>query len=124
IELYDISIDGAAPYADSSLLRADSVTVGVTIGSLWHRSWYVNDIQIHRPVIHVLADRNGQTNMPHPASSKSSSGNNFNIFDLGVRHLALQQGEVYYNNQKSDLSADLHDLAVQIGFAVSERKYS
>ncbi len=123
LELYDVSISGAPPYADSSLLRADSLRVGVTISSLWHRSWYVNDIQIQRPVIHVLAYRDGQTNLPHPPSGKSSSGN-FDIFQLGVRHLALQQGEIYYNNQKSDLAADLHDLAVQIGFAVSEKKYS
>jgi translocation and assembly module TamB len=124
LEFYDISVDGASPYANPSLLRADSLRIGITVSSLLHRSWYVNELEIHRPIVHVFADRNGQTNMPHPASSNSSSGNSFDIFKLGVRHLALQQGEVYYNNQKTDLAADLHDLAVQVGFSVPEQKYS
>jgi translocation and assembly module TamB len=123
LELYDISISGAPPYADSSLLRADSLRVGVTISSLWHRNWYVNEVEIQRPMVRVFADRNGQTNLPHPSGSKSSSGN-FDIFQLGVRHLSLQQGEIYYNDEKSNLAADLHDLAVQIGFTVPARKYS
>jgi len=123
VELSDVSINGTPPYGNSSLLRADSLRVGVTISSMWHRSWYVNDIQIQRPIVHVLADSNGQTNLPHPSSSKSSSGN-FDIFQLGVRHLSLQQGEIYYNNAKSNLAADLHDLALQIGFSVAEQKYS
>jgi translocation and assembly module TamB len=123
LELYDISISGAPPYTDSSLLRADSLRVGVTISSLWHRNWYVNDGEIQRPIVRVFADRSGQTNLPRPSSSKSSSGN-FDIFQLGVRHLSLQQGEIYYNDEKSNLAADLHDLAVQIGFAIQKRKYS
>jgi len=123
LELYDVSISGTPPYADSSLLRADLLRVGVTISSLWHRKWYVNDVEIQRPVVRVLANRNGQTNLPHPSRGKSSSGN-FDIFQLGVRHFALQQGEIYYNDQKNSLTADLHDLAVQIGFAVQQQKYA
>ena len=40
------------------------------------------------------------------------------MFDLGIRHLLLERGEIYYNNRKSELSADLHDLALQSSFAL------
>src|SRR5262249_44117452 len=49
VELYNIVVNGTAPYADPPLLQADSFRVQVTISSLWHHSWYVNDVQIERP---------------------------------------------------------------------------
>jgi translocation and assembly module TamB len=123
IELYDIVIQGAAPYADPPLVQADRLRVQVTISSLWHRNWYVNDIEIERPIVRMFVDQQGQTNLPH-TSNKKSSNSNVDIFQLGVRHLSLQQGEVYYNDQKSDLAADVHDLAFQVGLGVLEKKYS
>jgi translocation and assembly module TamB len=124
VELYGIVVEGAPPNTTPPLLQADSLRVGVTISSLLHRTWYVNDIEINRPVVRVIADRNGQTNLPHPPPSKSGSKSTFDIFQIGVRHLLLQQGELYHNDQKSALSADLHDLALQMGFATAEKKYS
>ena len=46
------------------------------------------------------------------------------MFDLGIRHLLLERGEIYYNNRKSDLSADLHDLSLQSSFALLTNSYS
>jgi translocation and assembly module TamB len=124
LELYGVVVHGAPPYADPPLLQADLLRVQVTINSFWHRDWYVNDVLIEHPVVRVLADTHGQTNLPHASSSATSSESNFDVFDLGVRHLALTQGEIYYQDHKRDLSADVHDLAVQIGFAPAAKKYS
>ena len=44
------------------------------------------------------------------------------MFDLGIRHLLLERGEIYYNNRKSELSADLHDLMLQSGFELTDEK--
>ena len=46
------------------------------------------------------------------------------MFDLGIRHLLLERGEIYYNNRKSELSADVHDLALQSSFALLTKSYS
>jgi translocation and assembly module TamB len=124
VELYGVVIHGAEPYPDPPLLQADVLRVQVTISSLWHRSWYVNDLLVGHPVLRVFADRRGQTNLPHPSKSDSNATSSANVFDLGIRHFALTQGEIYYNDQKSDLSADVHELALQVGFAALEQKYS
>jgi translocation and assembly module TamB len=124
LELYGVVVYGAPPYSNPPLLQTDLLRVQVTISSFWHRSWYVNDVLVEHPVVRVLADKHGQTNLPRPSSSTPSSGSSFNIFDLGIRHLALTQGEISYQDHKSDLNADLHDLAVQIGFAPDVKKYS
>lgn len=123
LELHGLAVSGAPPFENSSLLQVDSLKVGVTVSSLLHRTWYVNDIEIQHPVARILADKNGQTNLPHSQSSQSSSGK-VDIFQLGVRHISLQNGEMYYNGQKSNLTADLHELALTTDFAVPDKKYS
>src|SRR5262249_22652125 len=123
VELSNIAISGAAPYQSPALLTADSLRIGVTVSSLLHRSWYVNDIAVAHPVVLIFTDHAGQPNLPH-SGTKSSSQSNFDIFQLGVRNASIRNGEIYYNNRKSDLDADVHDLGVQIGFAAIQQKYS
>ena len=124
IALHNLVVHGGAPYPNPPLLAADLVRLQITISSLWHLDWYVNDVQIHHPVVRVFADNQGRNNLPHPPSKNSSSGSNFNVFTLGIRHLLLGQGNVYYNNRESKLAADLHDLEFHLGFAPADSKYS
>lgn len=122
VTLYALVVYGAPPYATPPLLQAALVTAQVTITSIWHRSWYMNEIRIERPVVHIFADNQGRTNLPVSPNPKSQS--KIDIFQLGIRHFLLDEGEAYYNSEKSGLSADLHDLALRVGFTESERKYS
>ena len=124
VELYDIVVHGAAPYTDPPLLQADLFRVQLTINSLWHHRWYVNDVQIKRPIVHIFADNQGGTNLPKPSPKEPSSKSNIDLFELGVRRLVLERGEVYYNDQKSDLAADVHEFAFQSSFGLLEKKYS
>jgi translocation and assembly module TamB len=124
LELYDVVVHGAAPYENPPLLQADLLRVDVTISSLARRIWYVNDVRIEHPVMHVFADRDGHTNIPASKKKNPNQQSETNIFDLGIRHLLLERGEAYYNNQKSDLSADLRELFFQSHFDPMQKRYS
>src|SRR5262249_19303189 len=45
------------------------------------------------------------------------------VFDLGIRHVMLGNGAVYYNDQKSSLAADLHDFEFQSTFDPGMKTY-
>ena len=125
VDLYGVIVDGAAPYADPPLLQAEALHFGVTVTSLLHKSWYVGDVRIEHPVVRLFADRNGHTNLPTPnGQGEQSSHAGSSVFDLGIRHLLLERGEIYYNNRKSELSADLHDLTLQSSFELLRKSYS
>ncbi len=124
IDLYDVMVHGAVPYSDSPLLQADAIHVGVTVTSLLHKAWYVSDVCIERPVVRIFAGRDGRTNLPPPKKEKPGAQAKMDVFDLGIRHLLLERGEIYYNNRKSDLSADFHDLMLQSGFEPLTKSYS
>ncbi len=123
LDLYGLTVHGAAPYPDPPLLQVAHAEVGVRIVSVLHRKWYLDSLVVDRPVVKVFTDAHGVTNIPVIKSSSSSSSNT-TIFDLGIRHAVLDQGAVYYNNRQSVLSADLHNVDLRASFDSTLQKYS
>jgi translocation and assembly module TamB len=122
LDLYGITVDGAAPYANPSLLQVDHVEVGVRIVSILHGKWYLKSFRVDRPIVRVFVDAHGMSNIPSLKSSSNSSSTN--IFDLAIRRAVLDHGEVYYNDRQSPLTADLHDVEFQASFNSLLEKYS
>jgi len=122
LEIYNLTVRGTETDPGRPLLYSPHILVGVTIDSLMHRKWHLRDVQVHNPVAHLLVNRDGTTNLPK--SSKKSSGNNTNLFDLAIRRLVLDQGEVYYNDRKTPLEAELHNLDLRASYAPGAGQYS
>ena len=123
LDLYGLTVDGAAPYSNPPLLQVDHAEAGVRIVSILRRKWYLDSFRVDRPIVRVVVDAYGVSNIPVFKSSGSSSSNT-SLFDLGVRHVVLDRGEIYYNNKQSALSADLHDAEFQAVFDILLQKYS
>ncbi len=118
LDLYGLTVEGAGPGANRPLLQADHGHFDVGITSIFHREWYVDEITIDRPVVTLIVDQNGNTNLPNLPQSNSSS--NTNVFDLGIRHLLLDRGEVYVNDKKLPLYADVHDLHLKSSYDTTD----
>lgn len=121
LDLYGLTVLGADPYSRPPLLHVSHIELGVLVVSLLHRKWYLDNVRVDHPVVRVSTDTHGVSNLPKP---KSGGGSKTNVFDLGVRHALLDQGEVYFNDRKSDLEADLHDVDFRSSFDTSQQKYS
>ena len=123
LDLYGLTVHGAAPYPNPPLLQVAHAEVGVRIVSVLHQKWYLDSFVLDRPVVKIFADAHGVTNIPVIKSSGSSSSNT-SLFDLGIRHAVLDQGAVYYNDRQSVLSADLHNVDFRASFNSLLQKYS
>ncbi len=118
-----LMVEGAAPFANPPLLTLDHGEIGVRIVSLWQRKWYLENIVVDRPIVRVFVDKDGRSNLPTLKSSGDSSSST-SIFDLAIRHMVLDRGEVYYNDRKSVLSADLHDVDLRTTFDNAQKMYA
>jgi translocation and assembly module TamB len=123
LDIYGLTVHGAAPYPDPPLLQVAHAEVGVRIVSVLSRKWYLDSVVIDQPVVKVFTDAHGVSNIPTIKSSGSSSSNT-SLFDLGIRHAVLDQGAVYYNDRQSVLSADLHNVDFRAAFDSLQQKYS
>jgi translocation and assembly module TamB len=122
LDVYGVTLHGANPYSNVPVLQLQHAHVGVRIVSFLQRKWYLSDVQLDHPVVQVFVDKNGVSNIPKPKPSNSKS--NTTIWDLGIRHTVLDQGEIYYNAQATPLSADLHDLEFLATFNDPLKMYS
>jgi translocation and assembly module TamB len=124
LDLYGITVDGAGPYPNPPLLRVDHVRAGVRVVSILRRKWHLSDLRVDHPVVWIYEDKNGASNIPSFGSGRAGSGNNNELFDLGVRRAVLDRGEVYYNARPSALAADLRDLELRATYNARAQMYS
>ena len=118
VDLYDVVIGGAAPYQETPFLKVDHLRVGIQVVSLLQRKWYLKEIALDHPVAHLFVAENGDTSLPKLKTKTT------NVFDLGVRHVMLGQGELYYNDRKTPIDAELHNFELQSSFSPVKRCYS
>ena len=121
VHLYNITMRGTEGPGQPPLLHADKLTVQAKIISILHHQFSLRELLIDHPVVHLQVSRDGKNNVPTAPPSKSSSQTN--VFDLAVNHVQLSNGEVYYNDKKAPLDADLYDLGTDIHFATLPKRY-
>ena len=118
VDMYDVVIGGAAPFQETPFLKVDHLRVGIQVVSLLQRKWYLKEIALDHPVAHLFVGENGETSLPKLKTKTT------NVFDLGVRHVMLDQGELYYNDRKTAIDADLKNFELQSSFSPVTRCYS
>src|SRR5580704_1501540 len=119
--LYDITMRGSEGPGTPPLLHVDKLTVGLTIMSVLHRRVSLSELLVLHPVVHVQVDRDGKTNLP--AAPPSHGSGHSSVFDLGVRHAQITNGEVDYNDRRMPLDADLYDLETDVHFTPVPKQY-
>ncbi len=120
-DAYGITIRGSEPRSRPPLVQADQLRVRLKIVSLLRKKIDLNEIILRHPVVNLLVKKDGTTNLPTPP--KSSSNGSANPFDLGIQHLLLSNGEIYYNDVKTPLDAELHDVQLELKSEFASKGY-
>jgi translocation and assembly module TamB len=120
--LYNVTVHGTEAPDQPPLLHLEKLTVGIKIQSVLRRKITLSELLIEHPVVSLKVDSQGKSNLPQPPPSQD--GSNMTVFDLAVRHALLSHGEVSYNDKKTPLDADLHDLDVDVHFDPLTTRYS
>ena len=120
-DAYGITIRGSEPKSRPPLVQADQLKVRLKIVSLLRKKIDLKEIILRHPVVNLLVKKDGTTNLPN--SPKSNSNGSTNPFDLGIRHVVLSNGEIYYNDVKTPLDAELHDVQLELKSEFASKGY-
>jgi len=112
LDLYGLTVYGG-PGTKAPLLQVDHVSLNLRILSIIHRRWNLDGVTADHPVVNLVVDSSGQSNLP---AGQSRGNSNADPFDLAIRRIVLDRGEVYYNDRKTVLNADLRDLNFQSSY--------
>jgi translocation and assembly module TamB len=122
VHLFDIKVHGTEESGQQPLLQIDNLTVDIKIQSLRQRKFHLDELLIAHPVACVRVNRAGTNNIPK--SPAVPVGNpSVNIFQLAVGHFQIVNGEINYNDKKTPVDADLHELDLNTHFDSGASSY-
>jgi translocation and assembly module TamB len=111
-DAYGITVHGNELESAQPLAQADQLRIQLKIVSLLRKKVDLREIVLRHPVVNLQVRKDGSTNLPTPPRSNSNTSSN--PFGLGIQHVLLEHGEIYYNDVKTPLDAELHELQVEI----------
>src|ERR1700751_1233664 len=116
IDLYGLTLHGAESSIQPPLLAMEHLRIRLKIVSLLRSKVDLAEIVIDRPEAHIFLDALGHSNLPETPPASSSSSFPETIFNLVVQHVSIKDGQIYYNDEKIPLAAELRDFRAESSF--------
>jgi translocation and assembly module TamB len=119
-------IHGRELQSEPPLGKFDHLRARVSLLGLWSPSVRLTELDIARPVFHVIIYPDGTTNLPKPSHPRKSNDRPIDqFFDMKVGHLSMEQGFVDIDSRAAafdaqnrhaplDLQAD--DVSLQVRY--------
>ena len=127
LDLYGVELRGTEKVTEPPLFAANHLRVGLKIISMLDRKINLKEIVLDQPVVHFRVDANGNTNLPRtsrqPSGSVTVASTVSDILELAIRHVQINSGQVFYNDDEVPFSAELRDFRAQISFNLIARDY-
>ncbi len=122
VDLYRIALHGTESGLQQPLFQADHIGVGLKLISVWRHKVNLQEIVVDRPVVHLLVDPQGQSNLPQTPSPQTGSKPT-NVFEMAIGHVQLNHGAIYYNDRQTALDAEVYDLEAHAAFDPVKTEY-
>jgi translocation and assembly module TamB len=127
LQLEGIVVRKPGPQSAPPLLQIEHVAANIKLDSVFRRQWHLQSLVIDQPVVHVYVDGSGESNLPQ---GKAGGGTGIDsttldstIFDLAIEQCQIARGEIYFNDAKSHLDAELYNLQLNAAFDRSLMRY-
>jgi translocation and assembly module TamB len=120
VSLYDLTLHGRENSSQPPLLHVDRVSVRPKIHTFLYRQITLDTVLVDHPVVHTVVDTEGRNNIPQasPGAANQRSG-----FALNISHLLVSKGEIYHEDKKTALDADVYDLGLEIQVEPQAKNY-
>lgn len=120
--LTDFTIHGREPNGTPPFFHVDRLEVGLRIDSVWGRRISVGDVEVSHPVVHVRVERDGAINLPIAQRSTQAKPLRQRIFDVVVRRLRLENGEMLFNDVRVPVVAEGGRFELSVDYAQLDAK--
>jgi len=124
VTLDQLTVHGHEPSGTPPFFHADHLEVGLRVDSFWGRKVSVGDVEIVRPGVHVRIERDGSTNVPGPKPNPNGKPLRERVFELVVRRLRLEDGEILFNDVRIPLVAEGGNFRLAVDYSDSQGRRS
>ncbi|MFN0103078.1 MAG: translocation/assembly module TamB domain-containing protein [Bryobacteraceae bacterium] len=111
-------LHGTEPAGAASLVRAERVQIGLKIVSFFKRDVDVRRIEIVNPIVNLIVDADGKTNLPSPAAARpaSSRGPVEQLLRLAADEFVIVNGEFSYDARKHRFAMRGRNLQANLNY--------
>ena len=122
VEAKGITIRGLEPATDAPLVHIDRLYARVHIVSFFERNIDLQQLTLEQPVIHIIVNPDGSTNVPEP-KVKSSGDHLQQLFDLAIGKGEVRNGALLLNEQKIALDFKAYDVGIVMAYQMLDKRY-
>ena len=116
-EADDLTIHGLEPPSELPYAHIDHTLVRLHIISFLQKRFSVDQLQLQRPVIHVIVYPDGKTNAPEPRIKVVSNKTPVQeLFDLAIARADLRDGMLLLNQRKLPLDFSVNDVVASMAY--------
>ncbi len=124
IDARNLTIHGREAPDQAPFLHVDRLQAELKIISLLSTTVGLHSLVLEHPVAHIIAYPDGTTNAPVPQTSLSSNqGPVEQLISLSVSHIAVQQGELLWEDKKVPFDFAARDLELLLNYSLLRRQY-
>ena len=124
VDARNVTIHGHEGPEQSPFLHVDRVQAELKIISLLSTTVGLHSLVLEHPMVHIIDYPDGTTNAPVPTAGLSSKqGPVEQLISLSVSQIAVQQGELMWEDKKVPFEFAARDLAVLLNYSLLRRQY-
>lgn len=125
LTLYDVDLNGSAPFQKDTLVAAKEVSFGIDLSTLFQSKLTINKIFLDNAFINIQSDTAGHVNYHVYKGKKEANPADTASASLGINQILVNNSRVVYNDRslpmkfiargvnysgKGDLTKDIFDL--------------
>jgi translocation and assembly module TamB len=97
------------------------IEIGISWRALRHKSVDLTELILDQPIINVITDQSGRSNLPMPPAASGSSTSKLQV---SIEHAAVRNGELRYNDAPRKIDADLVDFHADVSHSAGTDRYT
>lgn len=123
VDARNVTIHGHEASDQAPFLHIDRLQAQMRIISLLSTTVGLHSVVLDHPVVHVITYPDGSTNVPAPRVTASDQNALEQLVELSVSHIAVERGELLWEDKKVPFELDAHDMALVLNYSLLRRRY-
>jgi len=124
VEIRDLTVHGLEPPGAVPLVHIDRAIARIKVISLLETSFGFKLITLDHPVVHLLVNPDGSTNLPEPRIARSSHKTAMEqLFALSISRLRVRRGELLWGDKVVPFDFDVEDVSADMTYSFFRNRY-
>ncbi len=119
VDVDDLTIHGKEKPGEIPYAHFEHAHLRLKIISIFRRELGLRELDIERPVIHLIVHSDGSTNQPQPKLTQSSTNGIEQLFALRADHLRVRDGKFLLNQKQIPLEVEANGVAARMAYVAA-----